>query len=243
MYQVYLVDDEPIFLSSFLAMPEWLDNQFEIIGHSTSARTALEEIPRLCPHVLFTDIRMPHINGLELIERLHQGMEQPPLPVITSAYSDFCYLKKSLQLSVFDYLLKPVDKQDFETLLGRIQSHLARNTLVQPYEAYHDRFRTVLEYIDAHLPEKLTLSDVAEQTELSSNTVGGYFSRYMNTTFSAYITEKRMEKACLYLEKSQKQVKEIASLCGYPDYFYFCRVFQQQHSCTPSEWRKKEQTS
>lgn len=241
MYQVYLIDDEPIFLSSFLDLPEWLDNQFEIVGYNTNARIALEEIPKLCPHVLFTDIRMPHINGLELIERLCQSMETPPLCIVTSAYSDFCYLKKSLQLSVFDYLLKPVDKKDFETLLGRIQNHLTQNAPAQPYEAYHDRFRVVLEYIDAHLEEKLTLSFVAEQTALSSNTVGGYFNRYMNTTFSTYITQKRMEKACLYLKKSQKQVKEIASLCGYPDYFYFCRVFQQHYSCTPSEWRKQHE--
>jgi two-component system response regulator YesN len=60
----------------------------------------------------------------------------------------------------------------------------------------------------------------------------------MGTTFVAYTTKVRMDEAARLLKETQKNVKEIAALCGYHDYFYFCRVFREYHSCTPTAFRE-----
>lgn len=64
------------------------------------------------------------------------------------------------------------------------------------------------------------------------------FSRYLETTFTAYMTKIRMEAATQLLTTSILPVKEIAMVCGYQNYFYFCRVFKDIYSCTPTDYRK-----
>jgi YesN/AraC family two-component response regulator len=64
------------------------------------------------------------------------------------------------------------------------------------------------------------------------------FSGQHGTTFLACLTKLRMEEAARLLRDTKKDVKEITHLCGYDDYFYFCRVFRKHHLCAPTTFRE-----
>ena len=89
--------------------------EVEVIRTFQHPKQALEEIPQLQPDVLFTDIDMPHINGLELVQQL----QQPKIKTIfVTAFNE--YALKAIKLSAADYLLKPVDGDDLRQAIQKI---------------------------------------------------------------------------------------------------------------------------
>ncbi|HHV11631.1 MAG TPA: response regulator [Clostridiales bacterium] len=239
IYRVYMVDDEPMALANYKAEIAWVENNFELVGMNTNPLKAIEEIDRLQPHVIFTDIMMPFINGLELIERLKEKHSKAEY-ILISAFDDYRYLRKSLQLDAFDYLLKPVTKNDYEALFIRIHQRLSEKFKEETIEPIvcSEKFNAILNYLNLNLQEKYSLSDISEKFNISSNTLCSYFNRYLNTTFVNYMIKIRMEYARKLLLQTSKSVKEIAVLSGYDDYFYFCRLFQRSYHSSPTALRK-----
>jgi two-component system response regulator YesN len=244
-YQVYIVDDEELELDYLRTMLPWSANGFSVVGSNSDPLAAFAEIVKMRPEVVITDVNMPQLNGIDLIKRLREQLDQLEIVVI-SAYSDYEYLHSSLKLGVFDYLLKPVNLSQASFLLQQLQSRLSEKETAAdpPPPVDHGKLRPelamIIEYIEKHLSEKHTLSSLSQQFHLSSNTICSYFNRYLDTTFVNYLTDIRMKRAEELLATTGKTVKEIAILCGYSDYFYFCRIFQSYFHCTPTQLRMKE---
>jgi YesN/AraC family two-component response regulator len=234
-----MVDDEPLALMNYKNEIPWVENNFELVGTNTNPQRAIDEIDQLNPQVIFTDIKMPFINGLELIEKLKEKHPRAEY-VLISAFDDYDYLRKSLQLEAFDYLLKPVTKSAYETLFSRLYIKLADKYKEEAVDKYvlNEKFNTILTYINHHLHDKYSLTMISEQFDISSNTLCSYFNRYLKTTFVNYLIKTRMEYAAKLLLQTNKPVKEIAVLCGYDDYFYFCRLFQRYYHSAPTSMRK-----
>jgi DNA-binding LytR/AlgR family response regulator len=100
-YKCYIVDDEPLALNVIEQHLSKFGN-FEVCGKTTDPVEALAQLKRLQPDLLFLDIEMPDITGLELI----QSMQQRPQVIITTAYRDFAV--EGFELNVLDYLVKPI---------------------------------------------------------------------------------------------------------------------------------------
>ena len=100
-YKCYIVDDEPLALN---VIEQHLSkfNSFEVSGKTIDPVEALTQIKHLQPDLLFLDIEMPDINGLELIK----SMQHRPQIIITTAYRDFAV--EGFELHVLDYLVKPI---------------------------------------------------------------------------------------------------------------------------------------
>ncbi|UJF32491.1 response regulator [Paenibacillus hexagrammi] len=126
MWRVMLVDDEPLVLEGMRVMVDWNRYSFDICGEATDGSEALELIGELRPDVVFTDIRMPLLTGIDLIQRTNESMKQPPTFVILSGYDDFSYAQTAMRENVSDYLLKPIDEQEIETVLKRLQQELGQ---------------------------------------------------------------------------------------------------------------------
>ena len=101
----YLVDDEPLAVTRLRGLLE-ADGRIRIAGATSNPGTALTELRRSCPDVLFLDIEMPGMSGFELLEQL--GSPQP-LVVFTTAWDR--YALEAFRKFLFSYLLKPIDTQ------------------------------------------------------------------------------------------------------------------------------------
>ena len=237
MYRVYLVDDESLILADMAKTIPWCEYGFQLAGSCTDPRLALHEILDLKPEVVFTDIKMPQLSGFDLIRALRQkelGCEV----VVVSAYEDFDYARQTILLEGFDYLIKPVGATQYAELLGRLLKRLEKRFPHRnlPSTASAE-LNSILQYLNRHLQEKASLAQLSGQFNISPNYICSLFSKHLGTTYSAYLTKIRMERAALLLSTTDKPVKEIAAEAGYEDYFYFCRVFREFHAATPTQFR------
>lgn len=123
MYKVLIVDDEPSIREGMTTLIEWEEYGFEVCGTAANGREALAKADELEPDLMLVDIRMPGINGLELIERIREKGSDCHF-LILSGFSDFDYAKKAIGFRVDGYLLKPVDEKELCDSLARIRDRI-----------------------------------------------------------------------------------------------------------------------
>lgn len=123
MFRVLIVDDEPGALKSLKYMLDWNEYGYIITGEAANGKQALELLKNEIFHLVITDIRMPGMNGLELIRCIRNISEDIPI-IVMSGYEEFDYVKECLKHGVKDYLLKPVDQENLSELLHSIKEEL-----------------------------------------------------------------------------------------------------------------------
>jgi len=123
MYRVMFVDDEYMILEGLKWIIPWQELGFEIVKTARSAQEALAFLETESIDVLLTDITMPEMSGIELIEQAKKKGHQF-ISLILSGYQEFDYVKKGMALQVQDYLLKPVNKQELLANIQRIKIEL-----------------------------------------------------------------------------------------------------------------------
>ncbi|MBT9776847.1 response regulator [Clostridium sp. MCC353] len=106
MYKALIVDDEPLVQIGLQSMITWSDFQISVCGTASNGRQALEMIRSLHPDIVITDIKMPIMNGLELMEASKSLPEPTPEFIILTCYEDFPYIKKALEFQAVDYIIK-----------------------------------------------------------------------------------------------------------------------------------------
>jgi two-component system response regulator YesN len=116
LYRAYFVEDKPLVLEAFMSNPVFLECGFINAGHCVNPVEAVKEIQKINPDVVFTDLKMPVLNGVELMEELKRAGYNGEF-VIVSAYGEFEESRRFFTMDGFDYLIKPVSEHDLQTLL------------------------------------------------------------------------------------------------------------------------------
>lgn len=101
-----------------------------------------------------------------------------------------------------------------------------------------DKLEKIIEYIDGHLSEKITLQDVADYCGISVSTLTKLFQRRMALSFHQYLTRRRMV-AAVPLLLTDVPLESICQQVGYSDYSSFYRAFKQIFGVSPREFRRK----
>lgn len=122
-YKVLLVDDEPQILRGMEEGIDWESFGFEIIGTASNGQEAWELMQANRPDVLISDIRMPFMDGLELVETLAKNYMKMKI-ILFSGFDDFEYAQKAIRYGVSEYLLKPVSIEQMEELLKRMYGEI-----------------------------------------------------------------------------------------------------------------------
>ncbi|CAH1207840.1 Regulator of RpoS [Paenibacillus auburnensis] len=126
MFKVVLADDETIALEGLRTLTDWEELGFEICGACENGEEALIAIDECSPDLVITDIRMPGIDGLELIKRVRQLDMEQPLFIVLSGYGEFEYARTAIRYGVRHYLLKPVIEAEWEKALADITDELEK---------------------------------------------------------------------------------------------------------------------
>lgn len=135
MYRVLVVDDE---IWSVIGLKKILQedaDRFQLIYETTDSRDALEQICLLRPDVVFTDVRMPEMSGIELMRNVHKRGIQTEFIVI-SGLAEFSYVQQALQEGAVDYQLKPFDKSTAKAMLDKLYEKLESKRNVTDLEFY-----------------------------------------------------------------------------------------------------------
>lgn len=135
-----VVEDEEKIASSICNKISSLDGDFVIVGQAFNGKEALELIELFHPHVVFTDIAMPEMDGMELSRQIRK-ISPSTIIVIISGYSDFGYAQQSIKYGVFNYLLKPLqDDALLETMFDIKKSLSHFSVREQRHILYSDRY-------------------------------------------------------------------------------------------------------
>lgn len=131
MYRVLIVDDEPMICKGLRSTIEWDGLGLEICGEARNGADALAIVRETLPNILITDIRMPVMDGITLIQTI-RTLNIPIKIIILSGYSDYAFLKDAIRLGVDGYLLKPIDIDELisnlRDLVRTIENEIWRST-------------------------------------------------------------------------------------------------------------------
>jgi Response regulator containing CheY-like receiver domain and AraC-type DNA-binding domain len=125
MYKVILVDDEELILEGLKKCVSWDRHGFELIETFTDAGNALDFIQNEKVNVVITDIRMPGIDGLDLIGRISEKNKSIKT-IILSGYNEFEYARRALMYGASAYILKPTDDESVYSALDKVKDELDR---------------------------------------------------------------------------------------------------------------------
>ena len=235
-YSVAILEDDKWIIRGIEQSFDWDKYGFYVTATFLDPYSLLEYIEKNKVDVIFTDIKMPQMTGLELISKIKNEMGMKDIYfVIISAYDSYEYMRKAINLGVIDYCKKPIDRSETDSVLEKLKTVLdASMSREHEVTVGNKAFQNLIWYIENHYSEKLTLKDLSKKFYFNSNYLCLLFKKHLNTTFSSFLTKIRMEKARELLLTGNYSVSEVVSMVGFNDYSYFNRVFTSYYNRTPS---------
>ncbi len=164
MLKVLIVDDEELARKMLLTGTDWRALHMEIIAEAVSGQDALAVMEEQLPDILFTDIKMPYMDGMELSNIVTRKYPHIRI-VITTAFKDFDYAHQCISLGVSNFLLKPINKNDLVSTLLKLREQI-ENEKRQWFE--FDHLKKILKKNYAFLRERFLLEFCENSTRSAS---------------------------------------------------------------------------
>ncbi|WP_046174283.1 response regulator transcription factor [Domibacillus indicus] len=240
--RVIVVDDEPKLRRGIERLIQANGEEWQIIGSFGSAQQCLEMVGsmNLFFDVIFTDVRMPVMDGLAMLKELKQKTNHAFFSVVISGYNDFSYVQTAMREGAVDYLVKPIDRTELKKRLAQIKEDVQKKRVAEARskEDVPGPIQTARQWINEHLSEPVTIEKIASLVYLNPTYFSEFFKQHTGETVLDYITRKRMEKARALLLASPMKIYEIASAVGYTDTKYFSRLFKKHYGELPSKYKQ-----
>jgi two-component system, response regulator YesN len=148
MMKLLIADDEYLVIDSLKYMVERFVENVEVVGTAKSGREAIEKAMELKPEIVFMDIHMPGIDGIEAIKQI-KAINRDTVFVIITAYEYFNYAKEAINLGVHDYLLKPINRSKVvETLEGIYTAIASKREAVQREMLLKEKMNKVIPHLE-----------------------------------------------------------------------------------------------
>ena len=242
-----VVDDEPLaaqLLGDYVRQTPFLSLE-GICSSAVEAFSMWQEHPA---DLLFLDIQMPQMNGLELSRTLGERSRV----IFTTAFEQ--YALEGFRADALDYLLKPYNEQELvfavEEAIHQVTARPTRPSRPAPASApapvrreEDEDVRTTIiraeigNFIENHYREDISMQDAAAALRYSDAYFCKLFKQCFKVNFSAYLNEYRVKKAQQLIRDSRLSLKDVGTAVGYADANYFTRVFKRLTGQTPSEYR------
>jgi len=248
-----LIDDETWIREGLSEHINWELLGIELVQVFQDGQEAIEYLEADPVDIVLSDIRMPNMTGLELVARLREVESTKPSSANTkviflSGYGDFKYAQEALRLGAVDYLLKPSDVEDIEEALQKAKQLCSKEVAhvlevpAEPKSAEEPSsylIKKALQVMHAKFTEDLHLNQIADELFVTSNYLSRLFRQETGKSFSDYLSELRIEKACELLVSSTLKIYQIGEAVGYPNPRYFSEWFQKQMGMSPGDYRAR----
>lgn len=169
--KVIIADDEEKICQLIAHLIDWESMDMEIAAVVHSGTDALEAICRHKPDIVITDIRMPGLDGLELIRRAKEALPQVEF-IIISGYRHFEYAQTAIRFGVKDYLLKPIKKAELNSTLKRMHdAYMERNERLTQEELFRITLQNDIDRLRAGFFSDILLQKRIDTQELTMELV------------------------------------------------------------------------
>ena len=244
MIRVLVVDDEPLVRRGIVMGVDWTALSCEVVGEAANGEEGLALARKLAPDLIITDIRMPKMDGIEMMNAL-RGEDCRAHCIVLTAHSDFEYARSALLFGADDYLLKPFHDQELTHAVLRVCRRMreqgAQAPAPQPASPAEQRVvsgyaREAMAYIAAHYAdEDISIALIAAHLNVSEGHLSHVFKKQTGTTVTGYLTQYRIRMAMKLLSTGRVKVYEAAAAVGYKDVAYFSSTFKKLTGLSPSE--------
>ena len=249
MYHVFLADDEPWALMALKNLIQWSDFGFAVSGEAEDGRQALERIERMGPDLIISDIRMPGMDGLALLQTIREKNWRAEV-LLVSGYTDFEYARKALLYGCVGYLVKPVQEKELLEYLEKVKRILnEKHRQADPdtpdadagggYRSEKLLAQSMVQFIQEHFAQGLTLQMLAGEFNRNESYISSLIKKKTGKGFGEHLMEARIQKAQEYLRTTNDSLEAIAAKVGYPDYYYFTKVYKKATGISPAAYRRQ----
>lgn len=249
MFKVVVIEDESIVRRGIVQSINWDSVDCMVMGEAENGVKGIELIKRVQPDIVISDISMPELNGIDMIEALKRENITPKVIFLT-AYDDFSYARDALRLQVSDYILKPFKDGEMEAAIMKIIEKIGG-----ALDAREDHFGAELalkrgdkskylsdaiRFIDENYSNPdLSVDMVAESIGVSAGYLSRLFRKETDYTMVTYLVNRRIRAAKDMLKDYSHKVYEVAELVGYRDIAYFSATFKKCVGVSPSEYQDR----
>lgn len=244
MYRVMLIDDEPSIRNLLRATINWNEVGMEVVGEAGSGIEAINIIDDINPDIAFVDISMPFMNGIEFAEFASQRYPNLTM-IIMTAFDEFEYARRCIGLPVFEYMLKPVVRNEVMQTLSQLKLKLDEKMPVpveDEMDAEPNSMELVRKYLQEHyMDSTLNLTSVAQEFGFSASYLSRRFKQEIGKGFLEYLNECRMERAIKMAQANVKMFQTSAEV-GIPDPNYFGRCFKKYTGMSYSDYVAKNKS-
>lgn len=256
MLKIIIVEDEDIIRKGLVFTIDWLSMDCIIVAEASDGQEGLEKIIEFQPDVVITDIKMPKLDGIEMIRqaRCHAKFKS----IILTSYTEFDYAKKAIELKAYDYLVKPVDeikiKNIMEALHDEIDNHkevefvletskngscMDLNYYITLDNSENCYVAQAIQKIKENYADKISVESIAAELGVSSSYLSRKFKDITEHTFLDLLNSYRVQQAIKLLNTGKYRVYEISDMVGFSDYKHFCTVFKRYTLMSPTCFIKK----
>ncbi len=241
---VVLVDDEQVILTGLMRVIPWEEYGCRVAGTAADGREGIELIRRVRPDILFTDIRMPNMDGLSMVAALKSEFPALKIAVLT-AYRDFDYARQAITLGVSRYLLKPSKMDELKEAIRFMTAPLEAASPPEEASAPEGEaagsfvVRAALSYMEENCAARLTLGGVADHVFVSQWHLSKLINRHTGKNFFDILNQLRVDRARALLRDPALRVHEVAEMVGYADVAHFSKNFKRLTGKSPVAYRAR----
>lgn len=251
MYNLVIIDDESKIRSGLCNYFPWHEIGFQVVYDAKNGRDALDYIQNHHVDVVLSDIKMPVMSGIELIEVLHE--QKPHIKVVfLTGFREFEYAQKALIYGAVNYIVKPTKYNELKEFFLKIKKDLdtcgsnnrsaavnAGQQLPDPEQGYHEKIiAAIRSYVEEHCGNA-SLDDVAGLVHMNPTYISKYFKKRTGQNFSDYVLSVRMKKAAMLLNDIKYRISDVSAMVGYENAKSFTTSFKKYYGKNPKEFREK----
>jgi two-component system response regulator YesN len=262
MVGIVLADDEPIIRQGFLTI-DWEKEGMELLGIGSNGIETLDLVRKHKPNILLTDIRMPGMNGLDLVRTVKHEFPEIKIILLT-AYHEFDYAVSAIKFGATAFVLKPSDPEEIIDVCHKAKALIEdeqlreqkEQSLLKQVKAYklsiqdkllsensegpsHEVIDKVLEYMETHYADEITMTVMAEHVHLNPVYLSRLIKKETGETFSDILVRIRLNQAMELMKDPNIRVYEISDKIGIKDARYFGQLFKKHYGMTPKEFRNQ----
>lgn len=256
-YTLLLVEDEQNILYGMKNAIMLHAEKISEVLTAENGKQALEILKSKTPDIIITDIRMPEMDGVELVQQIRTLGFQMPVIILT-AMADFEIARKLIPYKIQNYIVKPFSMEDVLQETDHAIEELKKHGWMKQAQKIAEEFPELVEasqtsgnqlvtqaisYIREHMEEATSLHDISKALHVSNAYLSTLFKKEMNLTITDFVTKQRLTEAKKLLLETEMQVTEIYQKVGYQSDKYFIKVFKECEGVTPIAFRKRFKTN
>lgn len=252
MIKVLIVEDEELLRRGLRYTFDWKSLGCTVVEEAENGLMGMELIECLKPDIVITDIKMPVMDGLEMLQSISdRGFET----IVITGFSEFEYAKKAIELNVAHFILKPIDEIKLSESIRAIKERLCERRQLEhlremqkPINLLGEKIivsnqhigarytQRIIEYVENNYNKRFTMEEMSSEMGISSGYICKIFKECTTFTFNDYLNRFRIEKSIELLKTGDYKLYEIAELTGFKEYKYYHHVFKNYLHCSPSEF-------